>query len=508
MPGMESMRPSLVTGDAQLRRRPAASIPARDAARGVSALMFLVMLIAMLGFCGMALDLGRLYNRKVELQQVANAAAIAAARELNGTSAGVAAALSKASIAASRFKYQYNLLSVSWSDAAISFGTSSDHAGTWLSAGAASGAPVGLQFVKVDTKELEPEYGTFSAVFMGLLSSANSTITTSGLAIAGRSSINVLPLAVCALSNNPATARANPGPPANVELLEFGFRRGVSYDLMQLNPGGAAPANYVIDPVSPPGVTGSSSNMTTSILGPFVCAGSMAMPSVTGGAITVSAPFPLASLFQQLNSRFDQFSGELCNPNSAPSDANVKAYTFSAIPWMSTVPAAQSAAPVLFDGGLVTIADPSPAPASNTASMYGPLWSYARAVPYSSYSAGLPEPASGYSTFSPATWTTLYRPGQPLANSGYPGVGTPYNANIGANFLAPSVAHRPGMRQRRVLKVPLLACPVGAGATTPANVIGIGKFFMTVPATATSLNVEFAGTVPPQSAGGQLELYP
>jgi len=477
--------------------------------RGAIAIMFVLMLIVMVGFCGMALDLGRLYNRKVELQRVADAAAVAAARELNGTAAGVTNALDSAASIATLVKYQYNQLSINWSDAAIKFGVSSAEGSAWLDAGAAAAAPDGLLFVKVDTSVLDAAPNTVNMVFMGLLSSTLSSASTIGRAVAGRSSINVSPLAVCALSATPASSRANPGPPANTELVQYGFRRGVSYDLMRLNPAGTSAENFVVDPISPPGVSGSSSNTAPGMVGPFVCAGHLAMPRVMGGTITVSRPFPLASLYKQLNSRFDQYAGGFCNPNGAPPDVNIKSYVYTAIPWMSTVPSSQGALTTTAGGALWTIADPTPALASNTAPMYGPLWAYARAVPFSSYAAGSPEPAGGYPPFASSAWSTLYKPGQPVATGTYPGgVMTPYKATAGSNFQAPSAAHMPGVANRRVLNVALLSCPVASGGTVAASVLAIGKFFMTVPATATSLNAEFAGVVPEQALGGQLELYP
>jgi len=57
-----------------------------------------------------------------------------------------------------------------------------------------------------------------------------------------------------------------------------------------------------------------------------------------------------------------------------------------------------------------------------------------------------------------------------------------------------------------VLNVALLSCPVPAGATAQASVLGVGRFFMTVPATATSLPVEFAGVAAPSSLSGAVEL--
>lgn len=474
---------------------------------GAIAIMFSLTLLFLLGFIGLALDLAILYNRKVELQSLADAAALAAASQLIGTRAGVQNAQTAAATAAAAAKYQYHQFSISWSDDALRFSASATAPESgWLDATAAQASPDGLLFARVDTSALDANLGKINTLFMRILSDAQATVSMAARAVAGRSTINVTPLAICALSATAANGRNNPGPPANVELEEYGFRRGVSYDLMNLNPGATTPENFVIDPIAPLGAAGPAGNVAAAVVGPFVCTGTMLKPRVMGGLLAVTRPFPIGTLFNQLNSRFDQYPAGLCSPNSAPPDANIRAYVFNtAAPWMVTPPAGQTATSSTQDGKLWTVASPLPAPGTNTANMYGPLWSFARAVPFSSYVAGTPEPSAGYATFGTAAWATLYRPGQPTATS-YPGT-TPYSAAAGVNFLAPSAANGPGVRFRRVLNVPLLACPVGAGASVTANVLAIGRFFMTVPATATTINAEFGGIVPEQSLGGTVELF-
>ncbi len=476
--------------------------PAAAGQRGNILLLFAPMVVVLIGFLGFALDLAMVYNRRAELQNVTASTALAAARQLNGTTAGVTAALQRAQTAAAALKYGYNQFAVTWSNAAISFSTSAN--GPWLDAANAQATPNGLLFAKVDTSALDANLGTVNLAFMKALSSAFASTSTAATAIAGRSSILVTPLAICAMNNAPAAPRPNPGAP-QTELVEFGFRRGVSYDLMQLNPNGAAAQNFVVDPLDPPGVPGAAANTFAATVSPFVCTGTLAIPRVRGGTITVASPFPLATLFNQLNSRFDQYVNNLCSPNGAPPDRNIRSYTYTAIPWMTTAPGQQSALTIPPGANLLTVADPLPAPADNTAPKYGPLWAYARAVPYAAFQASPTEPASGYTGYAPASWATLYNPGQPAANSNYPG-STPYRLVVGANFLAPSALHLPGVANRRVLNVPLLSCPVGGGAVTTATVLGIGRFFMTVPATATSIFAEFAGAVPEQSLGGPVEL--
>lgn len=475
--------------------------------RGAIAILFGLMLAGLIGFIGIALDLSRVHNRRAEVQLVANAAALAAARQLNGTEAGIDNAAAQALVSMAALKYKYNWRTIDWDESALSFSASPD--GGWMDADAARAAPDGLSYVRAATGDLAGAMGTIELFFMRALSDSLASVDVAVTAVAGYSSIDVMPLAVCALSSAEAASRANPGPPANVELLQYGFRRGVAYDLMQLNPNGTGAENFVIDPFSPPGAAGAAANTASAFVGPYVCTGQLAMPRVTGGAITVGRPFPLASLYNQLNSRFDQYTGSVCSYTNAPPDANIRSYVSGvATPWMSAAPAGQTAQSTTVDGKLWTVADPLSKPAGTTAAMYGPLWAYARAVPFSSYVAGGTEPAAGYTPFAASAWSTLYGPAGPAA-TGYP-VSlslTPYKAVSGPNLQVPPAAHK-GVANRRVLHVPLLSCPVVPGALTTATVLGIGKFLMTVPATATSIYAEFGGLAAEQSLGGAVELYP
>jgi len=502
LPDLNFAMPRRIVDTRPRRRKYRPMAPQRQ--HGAITIMLAMMLLLILCICGFALDIPQLTNRKSELQGLAAAAALSAARELNGTSAGVTNAMTSAANTANSGYYSYHNQAVQWSDNALKFSTSAN--GAWLDAGAAQAAPGGLMYAKVDTAELDEAHGRVSLLLMRLFS-ASSIADMRASAVAGRRTIKLMPLAVCALSPVPAASRIHPGPQGYNELVEFGFRRGVSYDLMQLNPAGTSPENFAIDPFAIPGTTGSSANMAPAMLAPFVCGGVLAMPRVTGGVITASRPFPLASLFNELNSRFDQYGGSTCTSDGAPPDRNIKSYTYTSINWMSAVPGGQAAQSTIVSGKLWTIADPLPTPDNNTAAMYGPLWAYARAVPFSSYTAGASEPAAGYTPFATAAWSTLYKPGLPTASGSYPGgTSTPYRATAGANFQAPSAPRQPGVSNRRVLNVPLLSCPVAGGTTVSASVIGIGKFFMTVPATATSLVAEFAGAAEEQSLGGQVEV--
>ncbi|WP_426178361.1 hypothetical protein [Massilia sp. TWR1-2-2] len=144
-----------------------------------------------------------------------------------------------------------------------------------------------------------------------------------------------------------------------------------------------------------------------------------------------------------------------------------------------------------------------------------PLWSYAKAVPYSSYTArnGV-EPSAGYfpfpATASTSSWLTLYPSAAPFPGTApkvsYPAT-TPYLTTSDANYYqSAGAAMSPSKQHRRVLNVPLLQCPLSTTGSISANVLGIGRFYMTVPATSTSVKVEFAGLMRDQNIDGEVEL--
>ncbi len=477
--------------------------------------MFACLLIVLLGFMGLALDLARLYSRQAKLQNGADSVALAAARELNGTPQGIGAALAKAlaSNPAAPPAYADGFEpALDWSaadiDEAIRFSDSAAAAeADWVSAASAAGAPDGKLFVKFDTALMAARTpGRLRTFFGGFLSNTLLFSNAAARAVAGRSSIRLTPLAVCALSPS-AAAPHNPAAPASSELVEYGFRRGVGYNLLNLSPNPAWPAqNFVVNPLDPLGTLGSPAHVTAAVVAPFVCAGSMPRVRVMGAGaqIAVANPFP-AALVGQLNARFNNFTdAALCNRNSAPSDANIREYAGAGLSWMTT--ALTAAKPSLGR----TIADPLAPPAATLAADYGPLWAYAKAVKFSSYVAGQAEPAGGYARFVKANWAALY----PVSSGAAPTAGGAY-LNFPETF-QPYASMRtappagvPSLSGRRVLNIPLLACPaaVPAGATALASVVAIGKFFMTVQAAPGAISGEFGGLASEQSLRGGVELY-
>lgn len=465
---------------------------------GALIVLFALMVVVLLGFAGLALDLAQLYSRRLEMQNIADVAALAAAGPLDGSAAGFDTAASQAAAAAQARNYAFRL-GVTWNDAALTFGSDPDGS-LWYDRAGAKALPAAQQallaYTRVDTRQLGTAYGQVDVTFMRVLSGTGASV--SAQAVAGRRSLRVTPLAVCALSSAPTAARAGMTPP---ELLEFGFRRGVGYNLLSLSPLGATALNYLVDPVQP---SASAAPVSAAAAAPFVCSGTLPL-AVLPATLHVSGPFP-DSLVPLLNSRFNKYTGTpSCNALTAPPDGNVKEYpyTLGTGGWWNTAvpPTRQTAANT--PSTLLTVADTGGA--APDAGSYGVLWAYAKAVQW----AAAP-PAAGYTAYAKSDWAALYpvlagaAPSQNAAELLIPS--TPYLSKAAKFTAAPTSPANTGIALRRLLNIPLLACADPAGANTSAALLGIGRFFMTAPAVSGAVSAEFAGAVPQAALGGPAEL--
>lgn len=466
----------------------------RTAAReqGSIAVPFAIMLPVLLGFIGMALDLSFIYSRKSELQQVADSVALAAARQLDGTLQGVNNARDAALAVAGQNKYQFKL-AFPWTSSALSFSDAPATADAdWKAADsiASDAMAAGLRYAKVDTSKLSgggSNPGAVEAMFMKVLEGKKIITAVVGRAIAGPIAVHVTPLAVCALDSNPAGVRANPGIAS--ETLEYGFRRGVSYNLLDISPNSTSPRNYLVNPVDPGDGSNNTAHFDAATMKPFFCTGSVALAMVGAGSTLYVQARGTMALQDWLNSRFDVYpSGTGCNPVTAPPDVNVREFVGGySYWWMAATPTpypAYAASTNRTAGGArVTFADlvaTDTASDTPSAASFGPLWAYSRAQP------------SGAGALKTSDWPKLYVFGgkfAPAANAKYPSSDSPY---LSTDHWIDPPSGATGYQDRRVLNIPLLSCP-GGGPATPATVLGVGRFFMTAKATSTVVPGEFAG---------------
>lgn len=464
--------------------------------------LFGLMLMPLILLGGMAIDLSMAFKRRTDLQSAADAAALAAARALDGTAAGIDSAdLRAAAIINASY---FGLTQMSWSSAALSFSDSPDPNGAWLPGSTASSGvnAARMRYARVRTAGLNPAYGEVSTVFSRAIASAYATLTVSASAVAGRSQVQVTPLAICALDNQRFGAHTTVD--GTLEWIEHGFRRGVNYDLLNLNPLGPAPLHFQVNPVDVPPATENASNRALEALRPMVCSGTMALPFLPDNtSVYVRQDFP-ATLATELNSRFGSVAG--CDPAAAPADTNVKEYTLPAF-WID-LPAAPariqgSAQSHVMDNRLVTIAEErfkvSLPPAGPTGpASYGPLWTFSKPLRYQAATQGTP--ASPGAKFAKSAWSNLYpvETGTVKTNSSAPADNDtmPYDSTLSVFRTAPAGASAPGLKGRRILNIPLLSCPVTGGTAT---VLAVGRFLMTSRATSSpgAVFAEFGGLASP-----------
>ena len=145
---------------------------------------------------------------------------------------------------------------------------------------------------------------------------------------------------------------------------------------------------------------------------------------------------------------------------------------------------------------------------------YGVLWSYSRAV----RAVGATPNATPGLPFTPIDWPSLYPTPSLSAETSYPGgaIGTtqsPYSQSTGSIYFDAPITNL-GAAKRRVLNLAIVDCPNVVDSPTCSGaknlpVLGIGRFFMQVPADFTGgakLEVEFAGLIEPVPVS-EIKLY-
>lgn len=473
--------------------------------KGAVAIIVALCAVVLFAFMGIALDLARTYNAKTELQNAADAAALAGAKELNQTQAGVTAAINKAIAMAKQHEYAYtkSVSNSSGSDITLKIGECPDDSCMVLASTVTSDTlAVGKTFLKVETG-----LRSLNTYFMRIAGAAFDTTATFGMAVAGRFVNNVAPIGVCAVDPNNMSFTSPIG-----ELHEFGFRRGVAYNIPELNPIGAAGTPYLLNPVDSPPAGCQPSHSSANFTAPFICSGRSAIVTATPAEVYVNTGGSYGKIEQALNSRFDEFGGgSPCDIGSAPPDANIKEYKCTGAPgtnpgciknptfgspqdWMEPDPTRETVKvePVVYPDGSI-----SNKPNPSSFGDYGVLWAYNQAKKADVSAA----------PFATGDWSALYGAGGSATS--YP-TSSPYAQESGNFFAAPSHA---GARNRRVLNIAIIDCrTLGGGGLSCAkiDVLGVGKFFMLQKADLTGtpkrIETEFAGLIEPVPTS-EIKLY-
>jgi len=470
---------------------------------GAVAIIFGLVIFVLFGFMALVIDLGRTYVVRTELQNAADAAALSGAKELDQTAAGVTRGVNAAIVTAAQNKFNFSS-AVVITIANISLGDCPQDscmvpASTVVSDGLASGKT----FLKVDVRS--GDLPTFFARIPTTREGEGVTSTsTFGLAVAGYYSTKIVPVGVCAIEPTaPSSVLAHPG--GLNELKQFGFRRGISYNIPQLGPLGATGDPIWLNPTNAPPEECNASNSSANVTRPFVCTGSSTIITELPAQVYANTGGSYGALVDPMNSRFNVFANgaNACDPASAPPDTNILEYGKAAADkWMNPDLPTDKAV----DLNLKIDEDTAKPVLNPTGNDFGVLWSFNAAVSAvadadapGGYKAGAP--------FATSDWPGLY-PGKNAPDALYPSTDAPYRSNS-TNYSTAPGTNGPGRTNRRLLNVVIVDCAglsSGGLACASMPVLAIGKFFMQRRAKLTGnandreLGGEFAGlleTIPP-----------
>ncbi|HEX8292432.1 MAG TPA: Tad domain-containing protein [Pyrinomonadaceae bacterium] len=268
-----------------MRRRESEDRRERGSVLAMSALGMLAFLLA----TGLAVDIGHFYLVKSELQNVADAAALAGASALNSGPAGIAEASRRARVAMNSYEFNSKSLPVVDVKFAVNLG------GPYMDAGSASGGAVvqKIRFVKVETPSV-PVRVFFAAPVLGGSRNLKAE-ATAGMSIPITSVCDFLP----------------------VSVIDYGtpIKPGETYTFRSGPSGYVTPGNYHILAVAGAGGRDVRDGLASGV---DMCAepgqeyAVDTKPGVTSGPVRVG-----------INTRFDEY-GPQVDPVNHPPDANVQ----------------------------------------------------------------------------------------------------------------------------------------------------------------------------------------
>jgi Flp pilus assembly protein TadG len=173
----------------------------------------------LLGVCGLSIDVGRMYITKTEAQAFADSAALAAARELDGTSAGITRATNAATSNSDRWRFDTQ----PFTDVAVTFSNASN--GTFTAT--PPNPPTGYKFAQVVASVNLPMY-LIQAV-AGSTSQIRAGAVAGGKALTGTNG-GEFPF-------SPYTRNGYPGAVPDDANDPYGYRVGNQYTLRWGSPG-------------------------------------------------------------------------------------------------------------------------------------------------------------------------------------------------------------------------------------------------------------------------------
>lgn len=264
--------------------------------RGSVLVLSAAAMLAVLLAVGLGVDISHFYLAKTELQNAADAAALAAASSIDSKKGGIIEGAWRATQVTN--KYEFNKDNVQFtSDDAILWSANID--GPFLKTNAASASDEiakTIRFVKVTTEQ-SPVSISFASVVLGNNKNMSAT-ATAGLSVPINSFCGFIPLAVL-IDND--TSLLKPGDEYTIRSSAGSGPSAGDYQILSvLGPGGVDVGMGIgsgVDACAQPGQTYTVD----------------CKPGLTAGKVRTG-----------LNSRFDDYGGSQLDPLLQPPDANIK----------------------------------------------------------------------------------------------------------------------------------------------------------------------------------------
>jgi Flp pilus assembly protein TadG len=277
--------------------------------QGAVAIIVALSLAVLIGFAGLALDLGRLYVNKTELQNAADACALAASRELTCSTApcpasGLTSAQAAAIYFAGRNDRDFQSSAVTIAPEDVKFSTTLAPNSSYLSI--AGGADPASQYVMCTARSTG-----IIPLFMGVLGIGAQNVSATAVATLAPAQTNcAIPMALCSHGSSTSS------PPYGLVVGQwYGGRFGA---------GGGATGNFNWVDFTPP--AGGASEVTALLTGSGVCNMNVTNPVGEGGVLGAAGAVAF-------NTRFGLYKSGGGNPQigDAPPDYTGYAYTSDAV---------------------------------------------------------------------------------------------------------------------------------------------------------------------------------
>lgn len=278
-----------------------------------------VAAIGMLSFlliAGLAIDISHMYVNGSELQNAADAAALAGASALNSNAGGITEAVNRAIVAMNNYKMNKVGVTLARTDVRFAVNLSEfDGGGTGISEASAAASPTNIRFVQVT---IPPKA---VSVYFATVAAIGSSVNLSRKAVAGQSvAINyycsLAPLSVVIDDVTGAPLNPESGCPNNTT-----FTAGCTYTIRMPsngngnNGGSVSAGNYLVLAIG--GDRGGADARERLALGGLDCYN-------TGACVMTEPGLNAGPIRQGINVRFNQYNAGL-NASSHPPDTNIKA---------------------------------------------------------------------------------------------------------------------------------------------------------------------------------------